>query len=97
VDICGIFHINFAELFKNKPFSQIFVINLAIELHIMVVLEKNLTVFEKSELALFARAENQHNKKLKRRKEKKLSKYRDFSKNLEKKHVYQQIRRTNYQ
>ena len=57
---------------------------------------QNLTSFEKSDLVLFARAENQHNKKLKRRKEKKLSKYRDFSKNLEKKHVYQQIRRVGF-
>ena len=49
------------------------------------VFRQNLAIFEKSDLVLFARAENQHNKKLKRRKEKKLSKYYDFSKNLEKK------------
>ena len=56
---------------------------------------KNLTVFEKSELALFARAENQHNKKLKRRKEKNCQNIAIFQKIL-KKHVYQQIWRVGF-
>ena len=57
---------------------------------------QNLTVFEKFDLVLFARAENQHNKKLKRRKEKNCQNIAIFQKILKKKHVYQQIRRVDF-